>query len=96
MIILLGILCFLVGLFVSHHYIVVPLWETESELRKELKAVREELWYAKMRAGDSFVVQWADRTIEFVTHPTHTPESKVPHRAHSDVLYIPHPEDLLK
>ncbi len=77
------ILGFLVGLYISHHHIVVPCWETEQELRKELKQARKELW--------------ASMNITFTVHHagTFTPIA-VPHRTHSDVLFIPHPEDLLK
>ena len=37
------ILGFLVGLVVSHHYVVKPLWETETKLRQELKKLWGEL-----------------------------------------------------
>ena len=86
MTILFAILGFLVGLVVSHHYIVVPLWDTESELRKELKAVRGELWATGVVNNE--LRFWLARPV--------TPEGKVPHRVHSDVLKINSIDDLIE
>ncbi len=101
MTILFAILGFLVGLVVSHHYIVVPQWDTESELRKELKKVRGELYVEKhgrpvdqlgsiLRAIDAFSVVGLGQSGQL------TPESKVPHRAHSPVLHIDSIDDLIQ
>ena len=95
MTILFAILGFLVGLVVSHHYIVVPQWDTESELRKELKKVRGDLYVAKhgrpvdhpgsiLRAIDAFSVVGLPPRVE------------VPHRAHSPVLKINSIDDLIQ
>jgi len=82
------VLGFLVGLVVSHHYIVVPLWETEAGLRKSLNKLRGDLYLANHgRPLDCWAFYW---------YGADTPEGKVSHRAHSDVLFIPHPADLLK
>ena len=106
MIVLVGILGFLVGLLVSHHYIVVPAWETEAELRKELGKVRGELWE---KTQDLTTLQYLVGRLGCPTpgwylpqKPKVTPAIKT--RAHSDVLPFdsiddlirPHPEDLLK
>ena len=46
-----GLLAFLNGFAVAvvlyRHYVMKPRWETESELRKELKTVRGDLYVAK-------------------------------------------------
>ena len=90
MTILFAILGFLVGLVVSHHYIVVPQWDTESELRKELKKLRGDLYVAKHgRALGLWGVPYCEK------HQS-TPESKVPHRAHSPVLKINSLDDLIQ
>ena len=127
MTILFAILAFLVGLVVSHHYVVLPLWETEAKLRQELRTLRGELYVAKhsrphgdgiyfnhhkatfvdpkFTAGpQAFDVKkfnqlWADTVNKGIfAHLMRefTPEGRIPHRDHSDVLFIPHPEDLLK
>ncbi len=81
---------FAIGVVLYRHYVMKPRWETEAELRKELGKVRGELWDAKLQAGDHF---WYSQSIESAT-TTVPPAIKT--RAHSDVLFVPHPEDLLK
>ena len=89
MIVLVGILAFLVGLVVSHHYIVVPLWETESKLRKELRSLRGELWQKDLDISN--LRCWV------MLDGHYTPESRtVPHRTHSDVLKINSIDDLIE
>ena len=78
------ILGFLVGLYISHHHIVVPCWETERELRKDLKEARRELWVVLQRE-----VMDRPPVPTFIHH-------KVLSIRHSEVLFIPHPEDLLE
>ena len=90
MTILLVILGFLIGLVVSNHYIVVPLWETEKGLRKELKKLRGELWCKSLAAAN--LRTWVQMHL-----PVFTPESRtVPHRAHSDVLPFDSIDDLIR
>ena len=74
------ILGLLLGLYVSHHCLVVPLWDTESGLRKELKGLRTKLYITKY-----------DHPIFRPIHPV-----KILHHAHSKVRFISHPGDLLK
>ena len=100
MTILFAILGFLVGLVVSHHYIVVPQWDTESELRKELKKVRGELYVEKHgrpvdQLGSILRAIGLDSPAPFPgwffdEFPT------VPHRAHSPVLKINSIDDLIQ
>ena len=105
------VLGFLVGLYVSHRAIVVPLWETERGLREELRKLRGALWTANIEISNlrTWVTMQrqhqgfpADDSIDAIrwTFYGYGPETSknhsIPHRAHSDVLYIPNPGDLLK
>ena len=74
------ILGLLLGLYVSHHCLVVPLWDIEEGLRRELKEVRADLYRAKY-----------GRPVFRPIHPV-----KILHHAHSKVRFISHPGDLLK
>ena len=38
---------FAIGVVLYRHYVMKPRWETEAELRKELKQAREDLYLAK-------------------------------------------------
>ena len=102
MTILFTILGFLVGLVVSHHYIVEPLLDTESELRKELKKVRrDQAIEEQIRFQRVYHALHTPSPGDFgwyIPKPTvvFTPESKVPHRAHSPVLKINSIDDLIE
>ena len=78
------VLGLLIGLYVSHHWIVVPQWDTERDLRKELKGLRTELYI-----NQKPVFRPIRKTDDYGLYP-------VPHRTHSKVRFIPHPGDLLK
>ena len=86
MIVLVAILFLLVGLVVSHHYIVVPCWETEAKLRKELGKVRGELWARTLEVSN--LKCWMVLTQNF------TPAIKT--RTHSDVLPFDSIDDLIE
>ena len=124
---LIALLWFLLGLYVSHRHIVEPLLDTESGLRKELKQLRQDLEFEEELGVNSVLrslkTQWETTDFGWYLPPkkptvVFTPEGKVPkpppeiaeamrrvmqqnarrvpHRAHSPVLFILHPEDLLK
>ena len=85
MIVLVAILFLLIGLLVSHHYIVVPGFETEAKLRKELGKVRGELWEKSLEVVN--LRCWIQLHV-------FTPAIKT--RAHSDVLPFDSIDDLIK
>ena len=79
------ILGLLIGLYVSHHCIVEPGWETERILRRELGEVRADLYRAKHGRPIFRPNRWGSPVMV-----------EIPHRAHSKVRFISHPGDLLK
>lgn len=78
-----------IGTLVYRHYIVVPLWDTEEKLRKEIGKLRGGLWVANLEVSNL-------RTWVIMHHLKSTPESKIPHRAHSEVLKIHSIDDLIE
>jgi len=102
----------LVGLYVSHRWTVVPLWETEKKLRKKIKALLLRNRRGKLASESpdppSLTPSWgAESTLLIIPEEwegnfrdfeetDNTKIPKIPHRIHSDVLFISNPGDLLK
>ena len=102
-----GVVTFLNGFAIAvvlyRHYVMKPRWETESELRKELKKVRGDLYVAKhgRPLDHKFdALPWSlvpyGLSIGEDGKWIPTPEGKVPHRAHSPVLKINSIDDLIQ
>ncbi len=109
-----GLLAFLNGFAIAvvlyRHYVMKPRWETESELRKELKTVRGDLYVAKHgRPVDHKLdaIRWAAQMTNgwMAQDPAswdapafRRPPSRhtVPHRAPSPVLKINSIDDLIQ
>ena len=96
-IILAGIVGFLWGLMVCHHYGVVPLSETETKLRQELRKLRGELWARGIEVSNlrTWIIMRNLATFRVVHPGTFVPVA-IPHRAHSDVLRINSIDDLIE
>ena len=92
---LVSLLWLLLGLYVSHHCLVVPLLDTEHDLRKELKEVRADLYRAK---HGRICEEWAGtlKDVRAFVNVFNAKTPKIPHRSHSKVRFISHPGDLLK